>query len=259
MLTSDTISNSLNAPALRSESVHVWCIALQQRSDVITKLATTLSNEELDRAERFQFQQLRESFIAARGTLRYLLAQYINLEPGQIQFEYTSAGKPFLSRKLNIPDISFNLSHSNDLALYAITKNRLVGIDIEHMRPVADFENVSATTFSAYEYSQLQSISAEQKTQAFFNCWTRKEAFIKAVGDGLSFPLDQFDVSLRPDKPARLLRISGSEGNARRWSMFGWQPTEEYVAALVVEGTNCSVTYREWNWHEGVGRVQELR
>ena len=259
MLMSDTISNSLTAPALRRESVHVWCVALVPPSDVIVQLAATLSDEERDRADRFQFSHLRQSFIAARGTLRLLLAQYLHMEPGQIQFEYTPTGKPFLSRKTNIPNISFNLSHSNGLALYAIAKNRLIGIDIEYMRPIADFEQVSATTFSAFENNQLQSIADHHKTQAFFNCWTRKEAFIKAIGDGMSFPLDQFDVSLRPDEPARLLRISGSEEKARRWSMFGWQPAAEYVAALVVEGADCSVMYREWNHHEGVRRVQELR
>src|SRR5215510_2871195 len=213
MLVADT-SNSLTMPALSHGHVHVWCAALQQPSDVILQLVATLSDEEQHRAVRFQFNHLRESFIVSRGTLRFILAQYIPVEPGQIQFEYTPYGKPFLSKKLNIPAISFNLSHSNGLVLYAITKDRRVGIDIEYIRAISDFENVSAATFSAFENNQLQSIDDHLRMQAFFNCWTRKEAFIKAIGDGMSFPLDQFDVSLRTDEPARLLRISGSEEKA---------------------------------------------
>jgi len=259
MLMTNTISNSLTAPALPHNGVHVWCTALQQPSDAIVQLAATLSDEEQRRADRFQFNHLRESFIVARGTLRFILAQYIQLEPEQLQFEYTPYGKPFLSKKLNMPDLSFNLSHSNGLALYAIANHRRLGIDIDYIRAISDFEHVSAATFSAFENNQLQSIDGRLKTLAFFNCWTRKEAFIKAIGDGLSFPLDQFDVSLRPDEPARLLRIAGSEEKAGHWSMFSWQPTNEYVAALVVEETDCSVTYREWNHNEGVRRVKEPR
>ena len=253
----DTISNSLAASALPHNRVHVWWVALLQPSDVIAQLAATLSGEEHERADRFQFNHLRESFIVARGTLRLLLAQYVQLEPGEIHFEYTPAGKPFLSRQSNIPDISFNVSHSNGLVLYAIAKNRQVGIDVEYIRHIPDFENISATTFSAFENNQLQTIDDHQKMLAFFYCWTRKEAFIKASGDGMSFPLDQFDVSLRPDEPARLLRVFGSEEKARRWSMFGWQPSEEYAAAVVVEGTDCSVTYRQWHHNDRARPAQE--
>lgn len=237
--------------------MHVWYVALPQPPDVIAQLAAILSDEEHRRADRFQFNHLRESFIVARGTLRLLLAQYVQLEPREIHFEYTPAGKPFLSRQSNIPDISFNVSHSNGLVLYAVARNRQVGIDVEYVRHIPDFKNISATTFSAFENNELQTIDDPQKMLAFFYCWTRKEAFIKAIGDGMSFPLDQFDVSLRPDEPARLLRVFGSEEKAGGWSMFSWQPTAESVAALVVEGTDCSVTYREWHHNDRARPAQE--
>lgn len=244
---------------LTRNNVHVWCSSLQQSTDVVTQLSNLLSPEEKERASRFQFEHLRWSFSVARGTLRLILARYLELEPSKIQFRYTANGKPYLSDPHDSKGISFNLSHSGDLVLYAITRGRQLGVDIEQIRPVPELMAIAANTFSQEEYSQLKAVAEHQKLDAFFNCWTRKEAFIKAIGEGVSFPLDQFDVSLAVGRPARLLRIRGNKEDAACWSMFGWQPAEGYVAALAVEGTDCSVTYREWNHKERVQSTQEPR
>lgn len=251
--------NHPHDPGLTHNNIHVWCSSLQQSGDVVEQLSSLLDTEERERAARFQFEHLRRAFRVARGTLRLILARYLEVEPGKLQFRYTANGKPYLSDPADPKGISFNLSHSGDLVLYAITRGRQVGVDIEQIRPVPELMNIAANTFSQEEYSQLKTVAENQKLDAFFNCWTRKEAFIKAIGEGVSFPLDQFDVSLAVGRPARLLRIRGSKEAAACWSMFGWQPAEGYVAALAVEGTDCSVTYREWNHKERVQSTQEPR
>lgn len=259
MLSSKGMFNNLPDPRLAQNNVHVWCSSLSQSADVVQQLSTLLTEEERERADRFQFEHLRQSFILARGTLRVILSSYLNSEPGDLRFGYTANGKPYLSDPSDPKGISFNLSHSNDLVLYAITSGRQVGVDIEYIRPIPELMDIAANTFSPEENYQLKSQAESQRLDAFFHCWTRKEAFIKAIGEGVSFPLDQFDVSLTAGKPARLLSIRGSKKEAAGWSMFSWQPTEGYVAALVVEGTGCSVTYREWNHKERVQNAQEAR
>lgn len=257
MLSFHGIFNNPPDLGIAQNSVHVWCSSLSQPVDVIQQLSTLLTDEEHERANRFQFEHLRQAFVVARGTLRVILSRYLNIDPGKLHFQYNARGKPYLSDPLDSKGLSFNLSHSGDLVLYAITKGRRVGVDVEHIRPMPDLLDIAARTFSHEENHQLKSIAENQRLDAFFNCWTRKEAFIKATGDGVSFPLDQFDVSLIAGRPAKLLSVRGNKQEAACWSMFGWQPTEGYIAALVVEGTGCSVTYREWNHKERVQRAQE--
>ncbi len=257
MLIMDRTFNSLPDLAWMHNNVHVWQASLQQPSDVITQLGATLSDDERSRAKRFQFEHLRESFIIARGILRSILARYTNLNPGQCRFEYTATGKPYLSSHSSTTGIYFNLSHSSNLVLYAITGNPWIGIDVECIRPISEIDDIAARTFSAEENNQLRTVAKDQKLRAFFNCWTRKEAFIKAIGDGVSFPLDQFDVSLKPGDPAKILKIFGSEDNAKHWSMYELLPGEGYVAALVVEGKDYLIEYREWDHMEHSHKIEE--
>jgi 4'-phosphopantetheinyl transferase len=236
---------SLQGLSLADNEVHVWCASLQQPANAVEKLSYLLSTDEEVRAARFHFDYLRTSFIVARGLLRILLAGYLNLKPDQLEFKYQRAGKPQLSGNLD-GKISFNLSHSHEIVLYAFSSARNVGIDIEHIRPINDLEQIAERNFSVNEIIQLKTLPSAKILEGFFNCWTRKEAYVKAIGDGISYPLQQFDVSLKPGEPAKLFSIYGSKEEAARWSMFELQPADGYTAALVVEGSGCKVSYHKW-------------
>lgn len=245
MSISHGMATSLQGLTLSNDDVHVWCVSLQQPIPIIEQLACLLSADEKDRAARYYFEHLQNSFIVARGMLRILLANYLELQPAQIELTYLPAGKPHLSENLK-KSIFFNLSHSHELVLYAFSPNRNVGIDIEHIRPIEDLGSISENNFSATENFELKTLPSEKILEGFFNCWTRKEAYIKAIGDGISFPLQQFDVSLKPGDPANLLRVRGNAREAQRWCMYELHPADDYVGALVVEGSAPNVVYREW-------------
>jgi len=236
----------LQGLTLSDEDVHVWCVSLQQPSHIIEQLTCVLSANEKERAARFHFEHLQKSFIVARGVLRVLLANYLGLQPAQLEFTYLPTGKPQVSKNLN-KRIFFNLSHSNEYALYAFSRNRKVGVDIEYIRPIEDLEKIAENNFSAKENFELKMLPPEKILESFFNCWTRKEAYIKALGAGISFPLQEFDVSLKPGKPAKLLSVYGNAREAARWSMSELHPAAGYAAALVVEGSACDILCCEWN------------
>jgi 4'-phosphopantetheinyl transferase len=259
MLTNHGMSNHKSGSAITPDTVHIWSASLDSTSATVGYLSTLLSEDEMERADRFHFDHLRQDFIIAHGTLRLILAHYLDCPPQDIRFEYASYGKPFLSQPFAAEGISFNLSHSHRLTLYAIGMHRRLGIDIEHIRPLTDMLSVAANTFSKDENQQLISVAKPDVPLAFFNCWTRKEAFIKAVGEGVSFPLDQFDVTLKPNELAKLLSVRGSREEAERWSMFAWEPMDDYVAALVADGHKPSLILREWKHDERVQTLQEPR
>jgi 4'-phosphopantetheinyl transferase len=220
--------------ALDRETVHVWSARLKEFAGQTARLLRLLSPDERDRAERFHFTKDREHFIAARSLLRILLSRYLDSPPHQLSFNYNPYGKPALAG--HDGSLRFNLSHSNGIALYAFTREREVGIDVEYIRRDVVEEAVAERFFSAQEVKSLRSLPAEVQPQAFFNCWTRKEAFIKAIGEGLSYPLDEFDVSLIPEEPAALLGTRNDPPEAARWSLSALPVDEGYAAALAVEG-----------------------
>lgn len=222
---------------LSANDVHVWRITLELPPDSVESLWQILASDERLRARNFHFRRDREHFIVARGLLRIILGSYLDIKPEQLRFGYERNGKPFLvSQSAPESRLSFNLSHSHELALCAVTRQRQIGVDIEHMR--ADFagEDIAERFFSAREINTLRSLPAQLREEAFFHGWTRKEAFIKAKGDGLSLPLDQFDVMLLPDGPAMLERTYWDESEAARWSLRKLEVGGGYVAALAVEG-----------------------
>lgn len=223
---------------LESDQVQVWITSLDQGSEAMAGYLDTLEPAERARAFRFHFERDRARFIVARGTLRALLGQYLNAQPGEIRFSYNSYGKPSLSGLGADEGIRFNVSHSHDSALFAFCWNREVGVDIERIRPDFGTEQIAERFFSPGEIAALRELRPEQRVEAFFNCWTRKEAYIKARGEGLSFPLDQFDVGLAPGEPARLLCVRGEPNEALRWSMRDLDAGEEYRAAVIAEGND---------------------
>lgn len=226
---------------LTSSDVHVWCANLDQSAARVHQLAETLSADEQVRAERFYFEQDRKRFIVGRGLLREILSCYLGITAKELQFCYGWRGKPALAEKFGDSKLCFNLSHSQGLALYAVTCDRPIGIDVEYLRPIAEVEQIAVSFFSASENAVLHNLPLSQKQLAFFSCWTRKEAYIKAVGDGLAIPLNQFDVSLTPGEPARLLSIKGDRAAAHEWSLQDLFPAPDYVAAIAVKGHNWNL------------------
>jgi 4'-phosphopantetheinyl transferase len=214
----------------------------------VRELAQTLSYDEMVRAEHFRFERDRRRFIVGRGVLREILGCYLGFDPQQVRFRYDSRGKPYLVERLDKYGLRFNLAHSHKLALYAFTCGREIGVDLEYIRPMPDAEQIAARFFSTFEYTALRMLPENRKMEAFFNCWTRKEAYIKAIGDGPARHLDQFEVSLILGEPAQLLSVEGDPEEAARWSLKALAPGTGYVAAVAVEGHNWRLTCWQWMW-----------
>lgn len=196
--------------------VHVWPVRTAASKDVISRLERVLAPDERDRAARFRLGHLRDSFVVARGALRIMLGRYLNTSAAGIQFHYGSKGKPALAAS---SPLHFNASHSGGLAVFAFTAGCEIGVDVEQIRPLPDMQNVAARFFCREEAAELMSLTAGQREHAFFLCWTRKEAYIKATGDGLSAPLDDFRVTLQPGQPARFIHIAHDVNAAKEWSL----------------------------------------
>jgi 4'-phosphopantetheinyl transferase len=215
--------------------VHVWRISLNQPAEVLEGLRQTLSADEQQRANHYRFDRDRQAFITRRGRLRLILGRYLGLDPASLQFSYNSYGKPALRPEIS-EQICFNLSHSHGLALLAFTRQVDIGVDLERMRSDFDHLGLAERFFSAREQAELSALPLAIRPQAFFLCWTRKEAFIKAHGEGLSLPLDHFDVSLTPGEPARLVATRAGLEAPDQWSLFKLEPAPDYLAALAVRG-----------------------
>ena len=233
----------LPAPLLDSHSVHVYRTCLDVVPAVREKLSAALSPDELERAGRFHFERDRHRFVVARGMVRAILARYLEVEPAVLEFTYGAHGKPALAYSWSSPPLCFNVSHSQDLGILAVARAE-VGVDIECFRPIEDFEAIVSRYFSPVEAAALMRFEPERRLTAFFYCWTRKEAFIKARGEGLSYPLQNFEVTLVPGEPGRLLRISGDE--IARWFMQDLPMAPDAAGTLVVKGADPEVSGWEW-------------
>lgn len=229
---------------LYRNEVHVWHARLDVRTAAVEKLGAQISAEERARAARFAFPIDRDRFIVARGVLRELLGAYLHQSPTNVCIETSPHGKPALRRALGVPDLRFNLSHSEDLALYAFTLGRDIGIDVEKIQPKFAAEDISEQYFSVQERHELRAMPSELRTEAFFLCWTRKEAYLKARGKGLGTPLDSFTVSFKPNEPAVLTSMDSS-----RWILHSLRPQSDFVGALVVEGPPARLCISEWENH----------
>lgn len=234
---------------LRNDEVHVWRAPLVQGASRFEKFRRLLSEDEQARAARFYFQKDRAHFIVARGMLRIILGHYLNVAAADLRFGYSFYGMPALAEEFTEKQLRFNMSHSHGLALFAITSGREIGVDLEQMRPEFADEHIAERFFSAREVEDLRSLPSSMQREAFFNCWTRKEAYIKARGEGLSFPLERFDVSLAPGEPAALLVTRDDPREAARWSLRELFPGHGYKAALAVEGNGWQL--KCWRWPEG--------
>ena len=232
---------------LKGQEVHVWNAHLDLPSARAEQLTPVLSEDERGRAGRFHFAKDRAHFIHTRCVLRVLLGRYLNVPPADVTFLYGRTGKPELSPAFHDTNLQFNLSHSHGQLLFAIARHCAIGVDIERIRPEMDIEGIAERFFSFAETEQLRALTGLGKRAGFFNGWTRKEAYLKARGEGIGEGLDQFAVSLTPGKPARLLFDLRDAGAVSCWSIHDLNTSFGFSAALVVEGADLALRRFVWD------------
>lgn len=234
-------------PILSGNDVHVWRASLDLSSSHLKRLWHLLSVDERQRAEQFVFQRDQDKFIAARGLLRMVLSRYLSIEPAKLRFDYGPYGKPELAREMNKHGLCFNLSHSGNLALYAMAVSQ-VGVDLERIQPDLDYEAIAQRYFSSQEATALLALSSSYRCKAFFRLWTCKEAYLKAKGEGIFQGLSQVEISLTSTDAATFLRIDGDPQTAANWSLQELSLGPGYVAAVVIGGANWQI--KCWQWSE---------
>jgi 4'-phosphopantetheinyl transferase len=245
--TDDSWEAAPHCVVVAKDEVHVWCASLKQGQERVRALYAHLDEGERAKATRFHFEKDRRHYTVARGVLRGLLGRYLRVPPARIIFSYNRYGKPALAGEFAAGGLRFNVSHSGGVGLFAFTLGRELGVDVESLREDFASREIAERFFSGREVSALCTVPPEQQTRAFFNCWTRKEAYIKALGEGLSHPLNSFAVSLAPGEPARLLSSNIDPREAQRWSMFELNAPHGFAAALAVEGAGLRVRCYEWD------------
>ena len=229
------------------DQVDIWTISLVQSEMVINNLFWLLSDEEKEKLIRFHFPQDRHRFIICHGAVRQIVSQYLAVEPDQVIFYENQFGKPIFRNELGEIAIQFNLSHSEDLAVLALTPIRNIGVDIEFIHPFTDYLKLAATYFSPEEIVYIDSLSENIKLNAFYKLWTRKEAFLKAIGKGLSFPLNDFSMMGPPSFEFRKVKLSWRSALAGYWYFIDLQIEEGYSSTLVIEGDKVSVLkFHQW-------------
>jgi 4'-phosphopantetheinyl transferase len=237
------------APAdlsLAADEIHVWTASIDIASPGLAELESTLVEEERARAARFRFDLHRNRFIAGRGFLRTILGRYLAIAPAELEFSYGPNGKPSLSPAYVAAPLPFNLAHSEGLALLAITRLGQIGADVELVKRIDDAQELVSRFFSARENALFQKLSTDQQPQAFFNLWTRKEAWLKATGEGIGHSLNRVEVSFLPGEPARLLALPDGHAKGDRWSLISLDPGPPFVAAVAT--TIQDPKLKCWRW-----------
>lgn len=232
------------AMPLAADEVHVWQVSLA--TSLGSDLSRVLSSKELERADRFRNPERRHAFLVARATLRGILARESGSDAAGLRFAVGPHGKPMLDPP---QALRFNLSHSGEIVLCAVARNREVGVDVERIKPRIDHAALARRFFSPLENEQLCSLPPALRPAAFFSAWTRKEALVKVWGVGLSLPLDRFDVSVHPHRPARLLGAREGPGREGHWSVRELDPDPGYAGAVAVEGALGILICRHWDWN----------
>jgi 4'-phosphopantetheinyl transferase len=227
--------------SLAATDVHVWAARLDLPSQALVRLAAMLSQGESERAARFRFDTHRNRFIAARGILRSLLGAYLHSPPGELRFEYGPNGKPTLATPFGESGVSFNLAHSEDLALIAVTRLGQIGVDVEQIRPVTDPDELVARFFSPRETALFQTLPSAQKNSAFFNLWTRKEAWLKATGDGIAHLLNRVEVTFLPGDPAQFLDLPERPQLHTHRALRELTPATGFVGAVALPDLQFSI------------------
>jgi 4'-phosphopantetheinyl transferase len=228
------------------KGVEVWAVALCQPEEQLTRLAATLSDDEQARAERFRFDQHRNRFVAGRGLLRAILGFYLGRNPRELEFVYSARGKPSLVHSDDQSAPHFNMAHSGDLALVAVAGTGDVGVDVERVRPLSEAEDIVSRFFSPRESDGFKAVPEAERSRAFFNLWTRKEAWLKATAEGIGQSLNQVEVSFLAGESARFISLFGSIEAAEQWRLWELVPAPGYVGAVATRAKDAAVNC--WSW-----------
>lgn len=221
--------------------IHIYRINLKKFDNCIDEPAVLLSADEISKAGNYKFEKDRFTYTACRKFLRKILSGYVSESPDMINFSYSEHGKPFLRDS----PVKFNLAHSNFQVVYAVSIDTEVGIDIEYKKKIPDAFHIAERFFSQYEKDDLKKVAGEKTEEVFYNCWTRKEAFIKATGKGLSMPLDEFSVSILPGEKPELLWLKSNPEDVKEWSLFDIHVSTDYKASLAVRKKGLRITYKD--------------
>ncbi len=228
------------------QEVHVWEVSLSQVGARTATFAALLTADEKQRAASFFREEDRSRFIVAHGLLRQLLGQYLSVKPEELRFRVNAFGKPALIQTSEEQPLSFNLAHSGDVILYAVTRCRKVGIDVEQIQPDLDVMELAQSQFAEQEVRCLQAFGPNERRDVFFRIWTCKEAYIKARGQGLSLPLQGFAVTLGRNEPTQIGWSEDDPDVSKNWSVFHLDTLPGYAAAVVVEGRPVQLVSRRW-------------
>ncbi len=269
---SGTAPGATEPRAPRADHVQVWSVDLVCPPEVTASLGATLTADEHARAERYRFERDRRRYVVARAALRSILGRCLGLDPARVVFSYSAAGKPELdSTAASVADgggqtvagasggtavrasasssaaLRFNVSHAHERALVAVGVGRRIGVDVEWIRPLEHLDGMARRFFAEGERDDLDSLSGAQRLEAFYTCWTRKEAYLKGTGEGIAAPLDRFRVALLPGEPARLLETVDDPAEADRWRLADVPCPDGYVGALAVEGHDWRLVHQSWS------------
>lgn len=236
-------TNSKQPLHLDCNEIHAWHLNIKDHLDRLETYKGLLDKEEKEKAHRFRFDKDYNCSIIARGVLRILLGDYLQRPPAKITFAYGASGKPEIDGDTTI---KFNISHARDAIVFGFVHNDAIGVDIEFMDEKIDTMQIAKHFFSKEEIAALHAQPENKRVEAFYNCWTRKEAFIKAVGEGLSFPLDQFVVSLKPAIKAQLLETKWDQEEKKKWMLESFTPEKKYVSALALRGKVSDIQWRKY-------------
>jgi 4'-phosphopantetheinyl transferase len=234
---------------LGNAEAHLWVVALDLVPERLPDFRSILSPDERARAGQFLSSVDARRYMAARASLRSLLGAYVETEPGQLRFTYDRFGKPGLGDGAPAASVRFSVSHSADLGLFGFVREHRIGVDVERVREDIDVENLAKGHFSPNEFQKLRALSSDRQLEAFFCCWTRKEAYLKGRGEGVSYGLDRVEVSLSPGEPAAVVRAFDDPDVSRHWILEHLAPAPGYLGAAAVETGN--VTFQCFQWEIG--------
>lgn len=232
---------------LREDEVHLWIAPLTTPPEKLFYFESVLSADEKERARRFRNISDGERYLIARGSLRRLLGYYVAGAPDRLQFTYNAFGKPSLSGQTSEAVLNFSVSHSGDRALFGFARARRIGVDLEYIRADIDALGLAKRYFSPDEFRRLRRLPANEQCEAFYCAWTRKEAYLKACGESLSFGLERVEVSLIPAEPAMIRKVAGASNASEHWTLKHLSPAPNYLGAAAVEGRG--ITFKFLDWH----------
>lgn len=236
-------------PVLDKHKVHIWRANLDLPESKVVYLATFLSTEELYRANKFRFPEHKRRFMVARAILRQLLGNYLDTSPESVQFNYGDRGKPKILESNTPSSLQFNISHSQEYALFGFTTGNLIGVDLEYFRKMPDAAKIAQRFFSPKEFDLIKNLTPEQQSRAFLKLWTAKEAYLKAIGTGLTGSLANIEIDFNEDSSTLLFAINGNTIAQNNWSIYSCIPANNYAGAIAIKTQIDKEQICFWSWN----------